>query len=126
MGIPPKPGDGHHLDKPSTVPEFEALQHTGNYRRLNCKRMGVDGWLPAGLVTREIVPVAVTRKAANYLAKLPRGAHDAVAIQAGRAAGLSFDQLSEWAGPYTLARALAAGCRPWRDLWTHTNLEGKT
>lgn len=126
FGTPPTPGDGHHLDKPSTVPELEAPQHTGNYRRLNCKRTGVDGWLPAGLVNREVVPVAVTRKAAKHLSKLPKGAHDAVAIQAGRAAGLSIDQLSEWAGPYTTARALAAGSRPWRDLWTHINLEART
>ena len=118
FGTPPTPGDGHHLDKPSTVPELEAPQLTGNYRRLKCKRTSVDGWLPAGLVNREIVPVAVTRKAAKHLSKLPRGAHDAVAIQAGRAAGVSIDQLSEWAGPYTTARALAAGSRPWRDLWT--------
>ncbi len=126
LGTPPCPSHGHHLDKPSTVPELEAPPQPGNYRCLNCKRTGVDGWLPVGLVNREIVPIAVTRKAANYLAKLPRGAHDAVAIQAARAAGLSFDQLSEWAGPNTTALALAAGCRPWRDLWTHTNLEGKT
>lgn len=125
LGTMPCPSHGHHLDKPSTVPELDARQ-PGNYHRLTCKRTCVVGWLPAGLVNRVVVPEAVTRKAAKHLAKLPRGAHDAVAIQAGRAAGLSIDQLSEWAGPHTTARALAAGCRPWRDLWTHTNLEGKT
>jgi hypothetical protein len=67
---------------------------------------------------REAVPQAVTRKAAKYLANLPRGAHDVVAIQAGRGAGLSLEQLSAWADPQTVALALAGGSRPWRDLWT--------
>lgn len=67
---------------------------------------------------REAVPQAVTRKAAKYLASLPRGAHDVVAIQAGHSAGLSHEQLSAWADPQTVARALAGGSRPWRDLWT--------
>jgi len=67
---------------------------------------------------RESVPQAVTRKASKYLASLPRGAHDVVAIQAGHSAGLSLEQLSAWADPQTVARALADGSRPWRDLWT--------
>jgi hypothetical protein len=67
---------------------------------------------------RESVPQAVTRKAAKYLANLPRGAHDVVAIQAGRGAGLSLEQLSAWPDSQTVARALAGGSRPWRDLWT--------
>ena len=66
----------------------------------------------------EAVPQAVTRKAAKYLASLPRGAHDVVAIQAGHSAGLSLEQLSAWADSQTVARALAGGSRPWRDLWT--------
>lgn len=64
------------------------------------------------------LPVAVTRKAAKYLASLPRGAHDVDVIQAGRAAGLTIEQLGAWADPQTVARALAAGSRPYRDLWT--------
>lgn len=95
---------------------------TGNYHRLTTPAEG-RGWLPAGLVDREAVPEAVTRKARKHLVKLPMGAHDAVAIQAGRAAGLSIEQLSAWADPDTVAGALAAGCRPWRDLWTHTSLK---
>jgi hypothetical protein len=67
---------------------------------------------------REAVPQAVTRKAARYLASLPRGPHDGVAIQAGHSAGLSIEQLSAWADPQIVARALAGGSRPWRDLWT--------
>jgi hypothetical protein len=67
---------------------------------------------------REAVPQAVTRKAAKYLANLPRGAHDAHVIQAGRGAGLTIEQLSAWADSQTVARALAGGSRPWRDLWT--------
>lgn len=67
---------------------------------------------------RQAVPQAVTRKAAKYLASLPRGAHDVLAIQAGHSAGLSLEQLSAWADPQTVARALAVGSRPWRDLWT--------
>jgi len=67
---------------------------------------------------REAVPDAVTRKAAKYLATLPRGAHDIEIIQAGRAAGLSIEQLSAFADTQTVAKALAAGSRPWRDLWT--------
>lgn len=97
----------------------------GIYHRLTTPMDG-RGWLPAGLVDRVAVPEAVTRKARKHLAKLPMGAHDAVAIQAGRAAGLSIEQLSAWADPDTVAGALAAGCRPWRDLWTHTSLEVQT
>ena len=67
---------------------------------------------------REAVPDAVTRKAAKYLATLPRGAHDVDLIQAGRAAGLSIEQLSAFADTQTVVKALAAGSRPWRDLWT--------
>jgi len=67
---------------------------------------------------REAVPDAVTRKAAKHLATLPRGAHDVEIIQAGRAAGLSVEQLSAFADTQTVAQALAAGSRPWRDLWT--------
>lgn len=67
---------------------------------------------------REAVPHAVTRKAAKYLATLPRGLHDFEIIQAGRAAGLSIEQLSAFADTQTVAQALAAGSRPWRDLWT--------
>ena len=67
---------------------------------------------------REAVPHAVTRKAAKYLASLPRGAHDVFAIQAGHSAGLSIEQLSAWADPQTVAQALAGGSRPYRDLWT--------
>jgi hypothetical protein len=78
---------------------------------------------------REAVPEAVTRKAAKYLATLPRGAHDADVIQAGRAAGLSVEQLSAWADQQTVSKALAAGNRHWRELWTltieHTSLEGQ-
>ncbi len=102
---------------PATVTELEANQHPGNYQRLTKPSNG-RGWLPAGLVDREAVPQAVTRKAAKYLASLPRGAHDVVAIQAGRGAGLSIEQLSAWADSQTVARALAGGGRPWRDLWT--------
>jgi hypothetical protein len=111
------PGDGHHLDKPSTVPELGALQEPGNNKRSNMATDSCD-WLPAGLVDRESVPQAVTRKAAKYLASLPHGAHDVVAIQAGHSAGLSLEQLSAWADPQTVAQALAGGSRPWRDLWT--------
>jgi len=89
----------------------------GNYKRLAMATDNCD-WLPAGLVEREAVPQAVTRKAAKYLASLPRGAHDVVAIQAGHSAGLSLQQLSAWADSQTVARALAGGSRPWRDLWT--------
>jgi len=98
---------------------------TGNYHRLTKPTDG-RGWLPAGLGDREAVPEAVTRKAAKHLAKLPRGSHDAIAIQAGRTAGLSIDQLIAWADTDTMAGALAAGSRPWRDLWAHTNLEERT
>jgi hypothetical protein len=66
----------------------------------------------------QAVPDSVTRKAAKYLATLPRGAHDIEIIQAGRAAGLSIEQLSAFADTQTVANALAAGSRPWRDLWT--------
>jgi hypothetical protein len=89
----------------------------GNYKRLTMATDSCD-WLPTGLVDRESVPQAVTRKAAKYLANLPRGAHDVVAIQAGRGAGLSLEELSAWADSQTVARALAGGSRPWRDLWT--------
>ena len=67
---------------------------------------------------REAVPDTVTRKAAKYLTTLPRGIHDFEVIQAGRAAGLSIEQLSAFADTQTVAQALAAGSRPWRDLWT--------
>lgn len=117
FGASPCPGDGHHLDKPSTAPELEAHQQPSNYHRLTKPTDGRD-WLPAGLVAREDVPEALTRKAAKHLAKFPRGSHDAVAIQAGRTAGLSIDHLCKWAVPDTVARALAAGYLPWRDLWT--------
>lgn len=99
-----------------------AAQFLSNYARLTKPTDG-RGWLPAGLVDHEAVPEAVTRKAAKHLAKLPRGGHDAIVIQAGRTAGLSIDQLSAWAGLQTVAQALASGSRPWRDLWTHTSLE---
>jgi hypothetical protein len=68
----------------------------------------------------ETVPEAVRRKAAKYLARLPRGTHDFGVIQAGRAAGLSIEQLSAWADPQTVVQALADGSRSWRDLWTLT------
>lgn len=115
----PRPPDGHHLDKPSTAPELDARKQPGNYRRLS---MPIDGrgWLPAGLIARDAVPEAVTRKAAKHLGNLPRGEHDAIAIQAGRAAGLSLTQLCKWASPYATAKALVVGSRPWRDLWTLT------
>ena len=75
---------------------------------------------PMGESDREAVPVAVTRKAAKYLTTLPRGLHDFEVIQAGLAAGLSIEQLSAFADTQTVAQALAAGSRPWRDLWTLT------
>jgi hypothetical protein len=98
---------------------LDARKQPGNYRRLS---MPIDGrcWLPAELIARDAVPEAVTRKAAKHLGNLPRGAHDAIAIQAGRAAGLSLTQLCKWASPYATAQALAVGSRPWRDLWTLT------
>jgi len=117
FGTSPRPPDGHHLEKPSTGAGFGVNSEPGNYKRLAMATDNCD-WLPAGLVDREAVPQAVTRKAARYLASLPHGAHDVVAIQAGRGAGLSIEQLSAWADPQTVARALAGGCRPWRDLWT--------
>jgi len=117
FGTSPCPGDGHHLEKPSAGAGFGVNSEPGNYHRLAMVTDSCD-WLPSGLVDHESVPQAVTRKAAKYLASLPRGAHDVVAIQAGRGAGLSLEQLSEWADPQTVARALAGGSRPWRDLWT--------
>jgi hypothetical protein len=113
----PRPPDGHHLDKPSTAPELDARNPHGNYRRLS---MPIDGrgWLPAGLIAHDAVPEAVTRKAAKRLMAIKRGPHDAVAIQAGRIAGLHLDILCTWADPDTVARALAKGPRPWDDLWT--------
>ena len=117
FGPSPCPGGGHHLDKPSTVPELGALQEPGNNKRPTMVTDNCD-WLPARLVDRKSVPQAVTRKAAKYLASLPRGTHDVVAIQAGHSAGLSLEQLSAWADPQTVTRALAGGSRPWRDLWT--------
>jgi hypothetical protein len=80
----------------------------------------VDGrdWLPDGLVTRALVTGAVTKKAQKLLAKLPRGEHEAVVIQAGRSAGLSLDCLAKWSDAETVARALAVNVdRPWKDLW---------
>jgi hypothetical protein len=115
----PRPPDGHHLDKPSTGDGFGVNNEPGNYKRLTMATDSGD-WLPDGLVGRESVPQAVTRKAAKYLANLPRGAHDAQVIQAGRGAGLTIEQLSAWADPQTVAQALAGGTRPWRDLWTVT------
>jgi len=117
LGTSPRPPDGHHLDKPSTGAGFGVNNEPGNYKRLTMATDSCD-WLPTGLVDRESVPQAVTRKAAKYLANLPRGAHDVVAIQAGRGAGLSLEELSAWADSQTVARALAGGSRPWRDLWT--------
>lgn len=117
FGTSPRPPDGHHLDKPSTGAGFGVNNEPGNYKRLTMATDSCD-WLPAGLVDREAVPQAVTRKAAKYLASLPRGAHDAHVIQAGRGAGLTIEQLSAWADPQTVAQALAGGSRPWRDLWT--------
>lgn len=116
------PPDGHHLDKPSTAPELETCQQLASYFRL-MKPVDGRGWLPAGLIARDVVPEAITRKATKHLANLQRGEHDEVAIQAGRAACISLDQLTEWAGPCVAARALAAGNRQWRDLWTHTRLD---
>ena len=113
----PRPPDGHHLDKPSTVTGFRVNSEPGNYKRLTMATDNCD-WLPAGLAGSEAVPKALTRKAAKYLASLPRGAHDVVAIQAVHSAGLSIEQLTAWADPQTVAQALAAGCRPWRHLWT--------
>jgi hypothetical protein len=117
-----RPPDGHHLDKPSTALEPESCQQPGSYLRL-MKPIDGRGWLPVGLIARDAVPNAVTRKAAKHLAKLERGVHDAIAIQAGRAACLSLGQLIEWAGPCITARALAVGNRQWRDLWTHTKFD---
>lgn len=117
FGTLPRPPDGHHLDKPSTGAGFGVNSEPGNYKRLTTVADSCD-WLPAGLADREAAPQAVTRKAAKYLSSLPRGAHDAVAIQAGHSAGLSIEQLGAWADPQTVARALAGGSRPWRDLWT--------
>jgi hypothetical protein len=122
LGKSSSPAGGHHLDKPSTAPELETRQQSVSYSRLT-KPIDGRGWLPAGLIARDAVPEAVTRKAAKHLANLQRGGHDAVAIQAGRAASLSLDQLILWAGPCITARALAAGNRQWRDLWTHTKLD---
>jgi hypothetical protein len=117
FGTSPRPPDGHHLDKPSNGAGFGVNNEPGNYKRLTMATDSCD-WLPAGLVDREAVPQAVTRKAAKYLANLPRGAHDAHVIQAGRGAGLTIEQLGAWADPQTVALALAGGSRPWRDLWT--------
>lgn len=114
----PRPPDGHHLDKPSTGGAgFGVNIEPGNYKRPTMATDNCD-WLPAGLAGSEAVPQAVTRRAAKYLASLPRGAHDVVAIQAGHSAGLSIEQLSAWADPQTVSQALADGSRPYRDLWT--------
>lgn len=89
----------------------------GNYMRME-RPVGGRDWLPDGLVTRALVTGAVTKKAQKLLAKLPRGEHEAVVIQAGRSAGLSLDCLAEWSDAETVARALAANVdRPWKDLW---------
>lgn len=117
LATSPRPPDGHHLDMPSAGAGFGVNSEPGNYKRLTMATGGCD-WLPAGLVAREAVPQAVTRKAAKYLASLPRGVHDVDVIQAGRGAGLTIEELSAWADLQTVARALAGGSRPYRDLWT--------
>lgn len=89
----------------------------GNYIRLS-RPVNDRGWLPEGLVQREVVPAAVTKKAQKLLAKTPRGANEAVVIQAGRSAGLSLELLHAWSDGDTLAKAIAANAaRPWQDLW---------
>ncbi len=101
FGTPPTPGDGHHLDKPSTVPELGALQEP--------------------CIDREAVPTSVTRKALKKLATLSNSGPVAeIAIQAARSAGVTIEQLTDWADPDTVARALAGGVRHWQDLWTAT------
>jgi hypothetical protein len=93
---------------------------TSNYHRLTKPTNGRD-WLPAGLVDREAVPEAVTRKALKKLATLPNSGPVAeIAIQAARGAGVTIEQLTDWADPDTVARALAGGARHWQDLWTAT------
>lgn len=99
------------------VPVAPAHAELGNYIRL-CRPVNDRGWLPEGLVHRETVPAAVTKKALKLLAMTPRGANDAVVIQAGRSAGVSLERLLEWSDGDTLAKALAANpARPWQDLW---------
>jgi hypothetical protein len=93
---------------------------TSNYHRLTKPTNGRD-WLPAGLVDREAVPASVTRKALKKLATLPNSGPVAeIAIQAARGAGVTIEQLTDWADPVTVARALAGGSRHWQDLWTAT------
>lgn len=68
--------------------------------------------------TSNAASVAVTRKAAKFIASLPRGNHDYVAIRAGLGAGLNVEQLIDWADADTVTRALADGPLPFIDLWT--------
>jgi hypothetical protein len=119
----PRPPDGHHLDKPSTVTELEACQQPGNYKRLSAP---VDGreWLPTDGLQREGVPLSVTRKALKQLVTLPNNGPVAlVAIQAARSAGVSLNELTAWADTDSVARALANGTRPIQDLWTAKLIE---
>lgn len=99
------------------VPVAPAHTELGNYIRL-CRPVNDRCWLSEGLVNREVVPAAVTKKAQKLLAKMPRGANEAVVIQAGRSAGVSLERLVEWSDGETVAKALAANsARPWQDLW---------
>lgn len=91
----PVPFDGHHLDTPSALSDV--------IKQCNDKSVGV--------------PIAVTRKAAKHLTKLPRGRDDETIIRAGRGAGLTIEQLIEWSDAETVSRSLAAGVLPYRDLW---------
>lgn len=117
LSTSPSPPDGHHLDKPSVDTGLRVFTEPGNYKRLSQPNDG-RGWLPAGLFEREAVPASLTRKATKQLGKVVRGVNDVHAIQAGRAAGLTLEQLTGWAEPEKVAQALAAGSRPWLDLWT--------
>jgi hypothetical protein len=117
LSTSPSPPDGHHLDKPSPGTGLRVFTEPGNYKRLSQPNDG-RGWLPAGLFEREAAPASLTRKATKQLGKVARGVNDVHAIQAGRAAGLTLEQLTGWAEPEKVAQALAAGRRPWLDLWT--------
>lgn len=64
------------------------------------------------------VPPSVTRKAVKLMSTMPRGLNDDVVIRAGRGAGLTVEQLIDWADQETVFRSLAAGPLPFKDLWT--------
>jgi len=95
----PVPFGGHHLDTPSAL--------TVSIQNINDKPVAV--------------PESVTRKAAKHLTKLQRGKNDEKVIRAGRGAGLTIEQLIEWSDAETVARSLAGGVLPYRDLWMVTS-----